>query len=206
MRYLLLSSCLYLLASCTPVYKSLRPASGDINYIQKFRPRFTVALYKTEVDVIGRHLSGMLLIKTLPDSSVRMVFSNEMGFKFFDFEFSQNGSFKTYYVVKQMDKGPVIKTLRKDFELIMIHTPAINTAGYLRKDDSSLYYIFPQQKGFYCYVTDAAGSSITRAEIASPHKPIVQAIMQDFKNGLPDTIGITHKNFNFTIALKRIEK
>ena len=39
-------------------------------------------------NVVGNHLSGLLLIKKMPDSSTRMVFSNEMGLGFFDFEFA----------------------------------------------------------------------------------------------------------------------
>lgn len=185
------------------MYKNLHPATGDINYIQKFRPDFNNALYKAEIDVTGHHLSGLLLVKKLPDSSIRMVFSNEMGFKFFDFEFKQNGDFNALYVVKQMDKKPVIKTLRKDFELILF-PPKDAQKAYLLKDAYNLYYIFPKQKGSFCYMTDLDGNEIKTMEISSPHKPIVQAIMKNYTNGVPDTIGIMHTNFNFTIGLKRI--
>src|SRR5882724_10396029 len=153
MRFLALSSCLFILTSCSSVYKNLQPAAGDTNYIQKFKPNFKNALYKAEIDVVGHHLSGLLLIKTLPDSSIRIVFSNEIGFKFFDFEIKPDGGFKVFYVVKQMDKKPVIKTLKKDFELILLPEKNSQTA-YLLKDDHSLYYIFPKQKGSFCYITD----------------------------------------------------
>jgi hypothetical protein len=194
-----------MLAGCSSIYKKLQPATGDINYIQKFKPNFKNTLYKAEIDVVGHHLSGLLLIKTLPDSSVRIVFSNEMGFKFFDFEFKPDGGFKVFYVVKQMGKKPVIKTLKKDFELILLlekDTPK----AYLRKDDNSMYYIFPKQKGSFCYVTDLSGAEMKAMEISSPHKPIVQAIMKNYTSNVPDTIGITHTNFNFTIGLKKIER
>ncbi len=193
------------MASCSPVYKNLQGANGNIGYVEKFRPNFKVALYKAEVNAVGHYLSGLLIIKILPDSSTRVVFSTETGFKFFDFEFRPDGGFRVYYIIKQIDKKPVIKTLRKDFELVLMSNQDTAKA-YLRKDDSSLYYIFPKQKGSYCYITDLAGTAITIAEVCSPHKPIVQAIMRDYKNGIPDTIGITHKNFSFTIALKKIER
>lgn len=205
MRYLLLGSCLFILGSCSSVYKNLQPATGDINYIEKFKPDFKVALYKAEIAVTGHHLSGLLLIKTFPDSSIRIVFSNEMGPKFFDFEFKPNGDFNVYYIIKQMDKGPVIKTLKKDFDLILLRERNAK-AAYLLKDSNSLYYIFPKQKGTYCYITDFGGTELKIMEISSPHKPIVQAIMKNYNNGIPDTISIEHKNFNFTIALKRIER
>jgi len=205
MRYLLLSSCIFLLAGCSSVYKNLQPATGDINDLQKFKPDFKDVLYKAEIDVVGHHLSGLLLIKTLPDTTIRMVFSTETGYKFFDFAFSPDGGFKVFYVVKQMNKAAVIKTLKKDFELILLPQKNYKSA-YLRKDDSNLYYIFPKSKGSFCYITDLKGAEMKIMEISSPHKPIVQAIMKDDFNGVPDTIGISHKNFNFTIGLKKIER
>lgn len=205
MRYLLLSSCLLFLAGCASVYKGLQPAVGDVNSIQKFRPNLQRALYKADIDITSHHLSGLLLIKTLPDSSVRMVFSSEMGVKFFDFEYKPTGEFKVYSVIKQMDKGPVIKTLKKDLELILF-PPKDAKNAYLRKDDKQLYYIFPKQKGTYCYITDLQTTQLKTIEICSPRKPIVQAILKNYTNGVPDTIGITHHNFPFTIGLKRLER
>ncbi|UOE49273.1 hypothetical protein MTO98_33300 [Mucilaginibacter sp. SMC90] len=206
MRFLLLSSCLLILASCSSVYKNLKPAGGDVRDIKKFAPDFTNVLYKTEVDVIGgHHLSGLLLIKTLPDKSVRMVFSNEMGFKFFDFEFKPDGGFKVYYIIKQMDKRPVIITLQKDFELVMMRKQNPST-GYIRKDDKYLYYVFPQEKGANYYITNKAGTELIRMERSSDRKPVVQAIVGGIHDGVADTIGISHKNFKFNIGLKRLKR
>jgi c-di-AMP phosphodiesterase-like protein len=205
MRYLLLSSCLFFIAGCSRVYENLQPAKGDISAIEKLKPDFKATLYKAQINVTSHHLSGLLLIKILPDSSTRVVFSNEMGLKFFDFEFKPNGDFKVYYVIEQMNKKPVIKTLKKDFELILL-LKQDNKTGFLRKDSQYLYYIFPKKKGYYCYVTDTTNTRIVRMEIASPRRPIVEAVADNYNKGIPDTIGITHKNFNFTIGLKKIER
>src|SRR4249919_2870319 len=118
MRCLLFNSCLVIMLSCSSAYKHLQPATGDAGNLQKFKPVFAVALYRANVDVTGEHLGGLLMIKRMPDSTMRMVFSNEIGFKFFDFEFSPGGGFKVHSIIKQMNKKAVIKTLRKDFELI----------------------------------------------------------------------------------------
>ena len=206
MRFLLLSSCLLILVSCSSVYKNLKPTGGDVDDIKKFAPNFTNVLYKTEVDVIGgHHLSGLLLIKTLPDKSVRMVFSNEMGFKFFDFEFKSDGGFMVYYIIKQMDKRPVIITLQKDFELVMMRKRNSETA-YMRKDDHYLYYVFPQEKGANYYVTNLQSTELIRMERSSDRKPVMQAIMNNIHNDIPDTIGISHKNFKFNIGLKLLKR
>lgn len=203
--YLTLSSTLFFILGCSPVHKQMQSANADINVLQKFKPAFTVALYNTTVDVVGNHLSGLLLIKKMPDSSIRMVFSNEMGFSFFDFAFISDGSFKVYSIIKKMNRKSVIKTLRHDFELILMNN-LDNSKAVVKTDSGQLYFIFPQNKGYSYYITNADGSDLVRMERASKQKTIVEAVMQNYINGIPDTISISHKTFEFNIGLKRIEK
>lgn len=194
-----------MLLGCTSAYKSLQSTAGNVNSIQKFKPVFTSALYKARVNIAGKYLSGLLMIKKMPDSSVRVLFSNEMGFKFFDFGFLNDGGFKVYYVIKKMNKKPVIQTLRKDFELILMQT--LNTSeAFIRKDDQLIYYIFPQSKGFNTYITNSAGDELVRMERSSKRRPVVEVRAKGYIHGLPDSIAISHKNFNFSIDLKRLER
>ena len=194
-----------MLFACSAAYKQMQTAAGDVNRLQKFKPAFSVALYNTHVDVMGNHLSGLLLIKKMPNSTVRMVFSNEIGFKFFDFEFSPDGAFKVYSVIKQMNKRSVLKTLRKDFELILMDRLDSSEVS-VRINNGLIYYVFPKSKGYYYYITDSTGDKLIRMERASKKKTVVEAIMENYINGIPDSIGISHKTFNFTIGLKRIER
>lgn len=206
MRSLLFSSCLLGLISCNTVFKNLSPATGDVQAITKFKPTFTVALYKTQVDVIGNYLSGLLLVKKMPDSSTRMLFSNEMGIKFFDFGFFSNGDFKVYYIIKKMNRKAVIKTLRKDFQLLLMEPLDTNTGYILTDTAAQKYFIFPQSKGYNYYITDSAVNVMKSMERASKKKSVVTVYAGNYVNGLPDTIGITHHTFDFQIRLKRIEK
>lgn len=203
MRYFLLSSCLFVLFGCSSVYKGMKSAAGNFDDLQKFKPAFTSAIYKTEVNVIGKYISGLLIIKKMPDSSIRIVFSNEMGLTFFDFEFAVDGGFKVFSIVKQMNKKPVIKTLRKNFELILMQHLDRDKFSVKRMGDD-FFYTFPQKKGCNYYITDSTRSELLQMQIASKRKPVVKAIMKNYINGIPDSIGISHTAFNFTIGLKRI--
>jgi hypothetical protein len=206
MRYLLISL-LFVLTACSSSYKHLQQTAGDVHCLDKFKPDFSDALYYTQVNVIGKHLSGLLLIKSMPDSSTRIVFSNEAGFKFFDFGFEADGNFKVYYIIDEMNKKAVITTLRKDFEIVMMHSYSMQN-GYVKKnlDSAYNYYTFPQERGFNYYITDAGCNNLIRLERASKRKAVVKIQMLDYKNGVPDSIGITHTNFNFNIGLKHLEK
>jgi hypothetical protein len=133
-----------------------------------------------------------------------MVFSNEIGFKFFDFEFLPNGDFKVYSIIDKMNKKAVIKTLRKDFELILMERLSPSQA-IIRSSNGHIYYSFKQSSGYNHYITNTSGDSLVRLERASARKPVVEAIMTNYVQGIPDTIGFTHTNFDFTIGLKRIQ-
>jgi hypothetical protein len=43
-------------------------------------------------------------------------------------------------------------------------------------------------------------------EKASKRKAVVRAVMSGYEDGVPDSIGITHTNFQFTIGLKRLKR
>lgn len=172
--------------------------------VLQFQPQFGRALYETSVDVIGKHLSGLLLIKRMPDSSLRIVFTNEMGVSYFDFEFPANGGFVVHTMMKKMNKKAVKKTLQHDFELVLMNRLG-STPPDVYRNGSFLYYVFQQQKGFAYYITDTLSHRLIRMERASKKKTIATAMMgYDFRGGIPDTIGISHTGFNFNIGLKRI--
>lgn len=193
------------MCSCSSVYKGLQPAEGDIAQLMQHKPAFTSSLYRTSVDVVGHHLGGLLLIKRMPDSSTRMVFSNEMGVKFFDFEFKDNGDFTVHHIMKQLNKKAVITTLRKDLQIILMDQIDPKTVA-IKKDKEYLYYMIPLKGGANYYLLDTLSNKLVRAERASKRKPVAEMVMLNYINGVPDTIGISHKGFEFNIALKRIER
>jgi hypothetical protein len=115
---------LLFLAGCASAYKDLQPVEGTASCLNKFIPSFTTNWYTAKVDVEGRHISGLLLVKTMADSSTRIVFTNEAGIKFLDVGFNKN-EFEVFSIMKALDKKAVVNTLEKDFELMLLK-PAMN--------------------------------------------------------------------------------
>lgn len=206
MRFLLLSSISLLLWSCASPYRHLQNSTGTVDQLLQFKPAFSVVLYKAQINVTGNYLSGILLIKNMPDSSTRLVFSSEMGLKFFDFEFHPSGDFTVHYILKKMNRKAVIKTLRKDFELILMR--GIESGEFVRMPgNSNIEYAFRREKGYNHYVLDSLGTTLIRMERKSGQgKPVVTAIAESYHENLPDSIGITHHNFDFSIGLKKMER
>ncbi|QHS62675.1 hypothetical protein [Chitinophaga agri] len=206
MRSLLLNSILAmgLLSGCSSAYKHLQPATADAACITQFRPQFRNTLYSTQVDVLKHHLSGLLFFKQMPDSSLRVVFANEMGFKFFDFEFTKDGGFVKHYMLPKMDKKAVVKTLRGDFELVLLR-PDLAKA-HVMQDSGYHYTVVPTEKGNNYYITDAACERLDRIEKSSKRKPVVKVWMEHYAAGVPDTINVRHQGFKFNISLQRVQK
>ena len=205
MRYLLLSSWVLILSSCTSSYKQLQKIEGNSTCLEKFVPQFSTVIYSTQVNIIGNYLSGLLVIKTMPDSSTRIVFTSEMGLSFFDFEFTSNGDFKVHFIIQRMNRKAVIRTLRQDFELVLMRSLEQENAKVFKNIDR-IYHAFPQEKGSNYYITDPFCRELFGIEKASKRKAIVKVLMKDYVNRVPDSIGITHTNFQFTIGLKRLQR
>jgi hypothetical protein len=177
--------------------------SDDI-CVEKFKPDFKFVEYRTSVDVIGKHISGLLLIKYMPDKSTRIVFTNEMGLSFFDFGFLPDNGFVVYRIVPQMNKTALIKTLRKDFELVMFRNMD-TVKSYNLKDSGLIYHAYPQNKGVNYYITDAHCRQLIKLQRASNKKPVMEAfIYKGLPGNSPDSISIHHLNLNFSISLKKI--
>ncbi|MBC9932558.1 hypothetical protein [Chitinophaga qingshengii] len=206
MRYLWLNSVLpvLLLTGCTSAYKGLQRTGGDVNCVRQFSPAFDATLYSTQVNILKHHLSGLLFFKQMPDSSLRVVFANEMGFKFFDFEFDKQGNFTKHYLLPKMDKKAVVTTLRKDFELVLLR-PDLSQA-HVATDNRYSYIVVPTAKGNNYYITDTACTQLLRIEKSSARKPVVKVWMEHYTKGTPDTIRIEHQNFRFNISLQKTRK
>ncbi|SHM11586.1 hypothetical protein SAMN05444266_106412 [Chitinophaga jiangningensis] len=207
MRYFLLSSAVLamLVSGCRSVYKGLQTdPAASAECVKQFAPAFTNSLYSAQADVTKHHLSGLVLLKQMPDSSVRLVFANEMGFKFFDFEYDKDGNFTKHFIIPKMDKKPVVKTLSQDFALVLMQLDL--TKAHVARENGERFVVVPTEKGNNYYVTDSACTQLRRIEKSSRRKPVVRVTMSHYSNGIPDSILIKHLNFKFNISLQRVEK
>ncbi len=205
MRFLLLNSLIAILSGCSTMYRQLKTVAANPMQITRLQPAFGVGVYKTSVDVTGRHLSGLLVIKKMPDSSVRVVFTSEMGFTYFDFQWPDAGDFAVNSIIKQLDQPAVITTLRKDFEGILMNRLRESNAS-VRTDGKYLYNIFSRRKDYYNYITDSAYQSLIKLERAGRRKKVVTIYMDATPDHIPDSIHIVHHNFSFDIKLKKLRR
>lgn len=203
-RFLIFLSLANLSFSCNQ-YRHMQKISSDETCIQKLKPDFHHVVYKTSVDVIGKHISGLLVIKRMPDNSTRVVFTNEMGFSYFDFGFPSDSGFIVYFIMPQMNKEALVRTLRKDFELLLFRNMN-NSKSFELRDDGLIYHAYPQTEGVNYYITDSNCQQLVKMQRASTKKPVMEAVIfGDSRDISPDSISILHFNIShFSITLKQI--
>ena len=155
MRSSILSSLLVLLllGGCVPLRPPLlKPCAWDTargpGLASPFDGKFEKMLFRATIDIRKVHLTGMMMVKVMPDSSTRIVFSNEIGMTFFDFVMKKD-SFEPGYIFEPMNRKALIGMFRTCFELML--TYRIDAAGNkaycdLASGDNVIYGRFGRYK------------------------------------------------------------
>ena len=194
---------LSLFFGCKSVYKDLKPAEENCFCAEKWIPDFQKEWYRTRVDVMGKHISGLLLIKKMDVKTFRFLFTNEAGLKFFDFEISNN-RFVIHHIIRQLDKKAVISTLKGDLELVILNfVERGNCTNFTFKD--LVYFGFPQKKEINYLVVSRDCSSLMWIEKGSKRKSKVRVDRFPGFPLVPDSLSISHQLFEMNIRMKRIQ-
>ena len=82
-------------------------------------------------------------------------------------------------------------------EYVELKHPDWSKNATIYEDKQLKYSVFKQKTTFSYYITNENCSELVRVESASKHKIKVQMVMQNYKNNVQDSIGISHKNFKF---------
>lgn len=205
MKYLLISALFMGGFGCSSYYDSLRPATADPDCIQRLKPRgIDSAWFVARVDVVGKHLSGLLLVKELEDRSTRLVFTNEVGVTFFDLEFLQDGRFEVKKIIEPLNRKVVIETFRDDFSLLLGYPFKGDLKGWWNKEER--YFGIANGKERTYFTTGSECDSLRSLEAGSARKLKVSITMNGGVQRRPERIIIRHHTFNMTITLNLIDK
>ena len=200
MRFLLSVSLFVLFSSLSGVAQIALDRADEC--VQSSVPKFTSVLYGASIDVTGHHISGLLFLKTMPDSSQRAVFTSETGVTFFDFEWNKKGDFKSLHAIKKLKKKLVLNTLRKDFELVVV--PASLRNSLKQDSESKGHYSGMRKKETLKFKMESRCRSVSSVEVMGKKSKLVESNFFPEGKNIPDSVSIVHHNFNMKIGLKRI--
>lgn len=192
---------------CASPYKDLTYTSAAPQAL-RYKPVFDKALYRCLINggfIFKKyHLSGLLFFNTLENGTVRAIYQNEMGLTFFDFEWDTADSFKINKLLPQLNKGPVVKILRKDLELMLMI--GLNTEKDFLYADRGKEQIscFDIESGLGCYIEK--DKQLTRIENAGKRKKVITINIEGKTSDkeMPGKAFFKHHKANFTIQLDKI--
>lgn len=179
--------------------------------IKDVQPKFESIKYRASIDVLNKHLSGILIFKTQEDSSVRAVFINEMGVTFFDITFFED-RYEYNSIMESMDKKAVKISLAKDLGMILVRSiykkiPKIempNSKSEICFNEKNITLKL-KRKGTVMY---CANQQFTEFPLiynyGKKEKPVI-TITQNYsaESSMPDSIFVEHHKVHFTISLKQ---
>jgi hypothetical protein len=203
--------CLMLsISSCSPNYlKGFELINNsDLKIPGIFNNDYKKSLYKANLKIMGRGLSGILLIKRINTSEFRIVFMSEIGLKYFDLGINFDGVEplpKTYYIMSVLDRGDIVDILIKDFTLLLSdfnsnRTPALYRSGV----SGGIAVEYQDGQAYFCF-RKSGSDKIEAVKWKSKTAGHSGINLNKYSKGIPSAIEIKNARYSLWLTLHLIE-
>jgi hypothetical protein len=170
---------------------------------QVFDTSFQKGLFRTTMDIGKNHLTGFIFIKKVSDTSYRILFSNEIGIKFFDLEFSKR-ELIVHYCFPSLDRKSFLRLLESDFRILFFPNLGIKKISRVKteKENEKIFTINSAQ-GKWRY--EVLTSSKKILFIGTINKVISKArIKLEYSGNITTGIDISNPMINLSIIMNLI--
>lgn len=157
-------------------------------------------VYKCQMDIYNNHVSGILIIKKINQTTHRVVMTSDFGNKLIDFELSDN-DFKLNYVLPDLDKKIVINFLKNDFQRLLKREYPVTESF---EDDNSKIYLSKINNQSYYLFYNKDNSLLKKVVYTKNNKEKIDFTFDAKKHIFADSIDLQHKDFNINIKLFQI--
>ena len=198
----LYSGLFFLLISCkTYQLKEVKPVINSKDTVENlYFSSHEDYVYKCQMDIYKNHVSGILIIKKISETTHRVVLTSDFGNKMIDFEISEN-DFKLNYVLADLNKKMVINFLKNDFrELLRQNYPVAQTF----ENELSIVYDSKMGKKNYYLSFNKENSLLTNIIYTQNKKEKINFSFEAKKPTFAEMINLEHKDFKITIKLFQI--
>lgn len=210
MRFLIISilCSIGLLSGCSlKTTRGLREIPVSVKEIENpyFANREIDYVYKAKIEVYGRDLGGILIVKKMGPEAHRVVFTTEFGSKLFDFQF-EGDTFIKNFIIEDLDRQFIVKVLRDDFKLLITEQ-----AKVLELFEAETQYIFktPSPSGFNFYSIGKQSKQLEKIINTCKRKEKVEINFYTSPDSSPDIaegITIKHNNIKLKIELQKFKE
>lgn len=160
----------------------------------------TSLLFKTKVNVYKHYLSGLLIVKQKGEGK-RVVFTSEMGIKFFDFEFEKD-TFIVHHCISKLNKDAVLATLEEDIGMAILHNVTPRKYEIVRQQPKLIKYKEDTEKYYY----SMEGKKVIKIENTTNNKLKVVVMFKKYNDDVPKEIRVHHYDIKLDIELNYIKR
>jgi hypothetical protein len=128
--------------------------SGQSPWVQPLYDHFGKSLFKVSMDISKTRLTGLMFFKQTSDSTIRVLFSNEMGMNYFDIEFVKSRLI-VHNCFPSFTKHGFINILGSDIRLLLPFS-FIDEKSYRQKGEETgiINFIVKTNSGKYLFSID----------------------------------------------------
>lgn len=157
-------------------------------------------VYKCQMDIYTNHISGIVIIKKINDTTHRVVMTSDFGNKMIDFEISEN-DFKLHYVLADLDKKMVINFLKNDFQELLKQKYPVSES--FENNDSVIHLSDNGKKRYYLFFDKEKGT-LSQIIYTLNNKEKIDFSFEAKKHTFAETVNLQHKDFKINIKLFQI--
>ena len=199
----LLYSLIFLLFASCKTYKltDAKPISSSEKTVENlYFSSKEDYVYKCQMDIYKNHISGILIIKKISETTHRVVMTSDFGNKMIDFEISEN-NFKLNYVLADLDKKMVINFLKNDFQELLRQKYPVTES--FENDNSKIYLSKIDKKNYYLFL-NKENNLLSQIIYTQNNKEKIDFSFEAKKATFAETINLQHKDFKINIKLFQI--
>lgn len=157
-------------------------------------------VYKCQMDIYKNHVSGILIIKKISETTHRVALTSDFGNKLIDFEVSDD-DFKLNYVLPDLDKKIVINFLKNDFQQLLKRQYPVSES--FENENSKIYLSKIDKKGYYLFFSKENGL-LKQIIYTKNNREKIDFTFDAKKHIFADSLNLQHKDFKINIKLFQI--
>jgi hypothetical protein len=154
-------------------------------------------VYKANITVYGKELTGVFIAKKINDTTHRVVFTTEFGNKLLDFEISEI-DYKVNSIVEELDRKMLVDILVTDFRLLLRSHYDIKVQ--FENNENNVYVALDKNKMNYLFISKPT-NQLSQIVHASKRKEKIKLFFTTKNNIFAEKIVIQHQNIKLRIEL-----
>jgi len=161
------------------------------------------SIYKTDILLRDKSLSGIIVFKKTAPAIWRIVFLNELGMKFFDFQLTKN-EFKVVECYEYLNKKKILAVLEQDFRLLLDSSADLQLVknSKLKSDTIIIKEQLPQSgRNKYYYLSENTYLP-KKTELVGFWRQKTTILYKTYTKNRPDSFAIYHNDLKLELHFK----